>query len=159
MERMDYARLEALLEALDASPRALRREQYRGSNERGDYAINGKSGHIYADGAGYLLCVTTGESTRRWTNIKCKLAFCRLTQDGDDEGCLHLDRLPTPAEADLIREVLGIRRKRRYQSPETLASVRATLAKFSVARPQPGPSGDQGDSPSSASRFAESIEG
>jgi hypothetical protein len=37
------------------------------------------------------------------------LFFCRLTQDGDSEGCLHLDRLPNAAEAIAIREALGIR--------------------------------------------------
>jgi hypothetical protein len=73
-------------------------------------------GHIYADGTGFLLCVNAkderDQSPRRWTNIKRRLAFCRITQDGDDEGCLHLDQLPTPAEATLIREALGIRKRR-----------------------------------------------
>ena len=78
--------MDELLKALDASPLALRRDAC------GDYRINGKTGHIYADGDGYLLCVMTDESVRRWNNIKRNLAFCRLTQDGDDEGCLHLDR-------------------------------------------------------------------
>jgi hypothetical protein len=39
--------------------------------------------------------------------------FCRLTQDGDSEGCLHLARLPSSAEAELIRSALGIRKRRR----------------------------------------------
>jgi len=112
--------LETMLEALDASPLALRRDAC------GDSAINGKSGHIYADGSGFLLYVHTGESARRWTNVKQRLAFCRLTQDGDDEGCLHLDRLPVAAEADLIREALGIR-KRRHLSDEELARLTSTL--------------------------------
>jgi hypothetical protein len=116
----DREHLETLLEALDASPLALRRDAC------GDYAISGKSGHIYADGSGFLLCVSTGESARRWNNVKGRLAFCRLTQDGDDEGCLHLDRLPNPAEADLIREALGIR-KRRHLSEEELARLTSSL--------------------------------
>ena len=45
----------------------------------------------------------TGESVRRWKNVKKRLAIRRISQDGDDEGCLHLDRLPTAHEADLIR--------------------------------------------------------
>ena len=45
----------------------------------------------------------TGESVRRWKNVKKRLAFRWISQDGDDEGCLHLDRLPTAHEADLIR--------------------------------------------------------
>jgi hypothetical protein len=36
--------------------------------------------------------------------VKKRLAFCRLTQDGDDEGCFHLDRLPTKNEAETIRD-------------------------------------------------------
>ena len=126
----DREHLETLLEALDASSLALRRDAC------GDYAINGKSGHIYADGSGFLLCVSTGESARRWTNVKGRLAFCRLTQDGDDEGCLHLDRLPTAVEADLIREALGIR-KRRHLSDEELARITAALerARGSINRP------------------------
>jgi hypothetical protein len=57
-----------------------------------------------------LLCVVSVKlSTRRWLVIKGKLSFCRLTQDGDSEGCLHLDRLPNAAEAIAIREALGIR--------------------------------------------------
>ena len=53
------------------------------------------------------------------------LAFCRVTQDGDDEGCLHLDRLPTAAEAELIREAVEIR-KRLHHSPEALARMALT---------------------------------
>jgi hypothetical protein len=61
-------------------------------------------------------------------------------QDGDDEGCLHLDRLPTEAEAKLIREALGIRR-RRHLSPEALAQARSALelAAGRAKSPVPGP--------------------
>jgi hypothetical protein len=113
----DRAWLADLLRALGASDIALRREQCRG--ERGDYAITGKFGHVYAAGDGFLLVVTTGESTRRWSNVKSRLAFCRVTQDGDDEGILRLDRLPTGPEATAIREALGIR-KRREMTPEAI---------------------------------------
>ena len=40
-----------MLTALNASQLALRRDPC------GDYDINGKSGHIYQDGVGFLLCV------------------------------------------------------------------------------------------------------
>ena len=115
--RDDRADLQTLLIALDTSNRGLR------CDACGDYAIHGKDGTIYADGAGYLLCATAGESARRWGFIKKRLAFCRVTQDGDDEGCLHLDRLPTEAEADVIREALGIR-KRKHLRDDTLAVLR-----------------------------------
>ena len=107
------SRLETLLGVLDASPTAL------GLDDCGDWAIFGKLGYIYIHGQGFLFYVTTGESARRWFNVKQRLNFCRLTQDGDDEGCLHLDRLPTKIEASAIREALGIR-KRRHLSPASM---------------------------------------
>jgi hypothetical protein len=120
-KRDDRATLLAFVAALDASPRSLRRD------ECGDYVIKGKSGHVYVDGNGYLLVVTTGESPRRWTSVKKRLSFCRVAQHGDDEGSLHLDRLPAPHEASLIRDALGIKRKRRL-SPEVLASLQNRLS-------------------------------
>jgi hypothetical protein len=101
-ERDHRASLQALLVAIDGSPRALHREPLDGRNksdggEPPPYAIFGKSGHGYADGDGFLLYVMTGESPRRWGFVKKRLAsFCRPSQDGDDEGCLRLDRLPSP---------------------------------------------------------------
>jgi hypothetical protein len=86
------ARLEALMRGLSASPRL-------GRDECGDWAINGRLGHIFSDGAALLLYVTTEESVRRWNNIKHRLDFCCVVQDGDDEGCLQLDRMPAPTEA------------------------------------------------------------
>jgi hypothetical protein len=73
--------------------------------------VSGTSGHVYAVAdEGIQLVVSTGESARRWGSVKKRLAFCRVTQDGDDEGCLTLDRLPTMAECELIREALAIRK-------------------------------------------------
>ena len=124
----DREPLETMLEALDASPGALRRPACRGW--AGDYQITGRLGHILADGDGFLLHIHTGDTDeptpRRWNNVKGRLAFCRLMQDGDDEGILRLDRLPTAAEADLVREALGIR-KRRHLSEEELARVTSAL--------------------------------
>jgi hypothetical protein len=137
----DRASLLALIAALDASPVALHREPLDGRNksdggEPPPYAIFGTSGHIYADGAGYLLYVSTGESARRWNNIKHGLAFCRVTQDGDDEGCLYLDRLPVPHEAVAIRDALGIR-KRRSLSDEARSQLEA--ARNAANRASGGP--------------------
>jgi hypothetical protein len=56
-----------------------------------------------------------------------------LTQDGDDEGILRLDRLPTPAEAEAIRDVIGIRR-RRHMTDEALANLER--ARSLLNRPQ-----------------------
>ena len=104
------------LAALDASPVALQRDLHRDEGRRGNYGIHGKWGHIYIDGKGFLLCVTAkgerDQSPRRWTSIKRRLEFCRITQDGDDEGCLYRDQLSTPVQAGLIRQALGIRKRR-----------------------------------------------
>ena len=44
-----------------------------------------------------------------WTHTKKRLDFCTVTQDGWDEGCLRPFGLPTPDQADEIRDILGIR--------------------------------------------------
>jgi hypothetical protein len=112
----------SMLAALNASRPQLRRD------ECGDWRINGSSGYIYADGSEFLLGVQC-QSPRAWTFAKRQLAFCRVTQDGDDEGCLHLDHLPDIAEAQTIRTVLGIR-KRRDMTPESLAKLASVRRPF-----------------------------
>jgi hypothetical protein len=115
----DKANLNLLLEALNASPSALRRD------ENGLWILRGRPGcyvSTWGDGASWQLAVVPKQeiSALQWTWFKKRLAFCELTQDGDSEGCLRLHRLPTPAEAEIIREILGIRKRVEY-SPEELA--------------------------------------
>jgi hypothetical protein len=116
----ERAHLEQFLTALGATPRALTRDD-------DDPVIDGKLGHIYADGPGYLLAVVAkderDQSPRRWTNVKNRLDFCAVLVDGYDEGLLHLGRLPTPDEAPLIREALGIRRKRQLSDEAKAALI------------------------------------
>jgi hypothetical protein len=127
----DRSHLYAFLTATDASATALERPVCRGWV--GDYQISGKTGHVLANGTGYLLYVHIDErtamerepSSRPWKNAKARLTFCKVTQDGDWEGCLHLDRLPTADEAVVIREVLGIR-KRRHMTAEALSKLERT---------------------------------
>jgi hypothetical protein len=114
----DRAQQQHLLAALNAWSRALRRD------ECGAWRINGTSGHVYAAGNGWLFYVATG-SPRAWTAAKERLAFCTVTQDGDDEGVLRLDGLPTPEQATAIRKTLGIR-KRKAVSEETVERLRQT---------------------------------
>ena len=113
----DRAQLEPFLAALDASPTALERPNCRGWI--GDYQITGKHGHVLADHAGYLLYVTS--TLQRWKKAK-RILPGTVTQDGDDEGIVRLDRLPTPAEAELIRDLIGIR-KRRHMTADALSSL------------------------------------
>jgi hypothetical protein len=115
-------RQRAMLAAINASKPQLRRD------ECSDWRITGTQGYIYVDGDGFLLGVRC-RSTRGWKAAKKHLAFCRLTQDGDDEGCLHLDHLPDADEASTIRAVLGIR-KRRDMTPESLAHLASVRTPF-----------------------------
>ena len=55
----------------------------------------------------YITC----RSAKAWTSAKRRLAFCEVTQDGDDEGCLRLRELPTPTQAKEIRSILGLRKR------------------------------------------------
>jgi hypothetical protein len=90
--------------------------------ECGDPRINGKRGHIYAVPEGFQLYYVC-ESRKAWTYAKRALSFARVTQDGDEEGMLIMDRLPTAEEAEAIRSYLGINKEREYDD-ETLARLR-----------------------------------
>ena len=50
---------------------------------------------------------------------------------------LYLDRLPIPTEADLIREAVGIKR-RRHLSPEAMTALAARLPQSRTGRPSAG---------------------
>jgi hypothetical protein len=114
----ERSHLHAFRTATDASATTLERPVCGGWV--GDYQITGKTGYVLANGAGYLLYVTIDErtaterepSSRPWKNAKARLAFCKVTQDGDWEGCLHLDRLPTAQEVSVasLRDMSGERK-------------------------------------------------
>jgi hypothetical protein len=102
-------------EALSSASTAFRRD------ECGDPRINGSRGHVYSvpgvflAGAektpGFLLYCQC-ESRKAWTYAKRALAFARVTQEGDDEGCLFMDRPPSTSGAETIRAYLGITKTR-----------------------------------------------
>jgi hypothetical protein len=104
-------------EALDRFAKAIgsRHDTLR-RDECGDWTIRGNHGHVYAvpgilgiepARAGYQLFLDT-ESSTRWTYAKRALSFAILTNDGDGDGALFLDRLPTQTEALAIRKTLGV---------------------------------------------------
>jgi hypothetical protein len=109
--------------ALRSAATAFRRDQC------GDPWISGARGHVHAVPGGFqLYCVC--ETKQAWTWAKKGLAFAKASQDGDEEGMLFMDRLPTSDEAEIIRRYLGIRPKpevsdqeaeRRRQHGERLA--------------------------------------
>lgn len=135
----DRERLVALLEALDASPRCLERPVCRGWT--GDWQITGKHGHVLADGNSVLIYVTTPErdvldpdgkwrcygSPRRWASMKKALGLAKLVQEAEDEGIFRLNRLPNEAEAEAIRDTVGIR-KRRHMTEAQIERSRSILA-------------------------------
>ena len=73
--------------------------------------------HSWGDGSTWVLYVV-GRSERHWTWLKRSLSFCTVTQDGDEEGCLRLHKLPTPEQAEVIRDVLGIQKRREVSAAE-----------------------------------------
>jgi hypothetical protein len=114
----------AFAEAVGSASTALRRD------ENGDWRIKGKLGFIYAvpgtlDEPGregfQLYCER--ETKQAWTWAKKLLSFCAVAQDGDTEGVLFLDRLPTTAEAETIRDVLGAAKRPIYDE-EVMARKR-----------------------------------
>jgi hypothetical protein len=118
------AALLTFMAALGCSGTALRRD------ECGDPRIVGKHGHIYAvcgtleepKKPGFMFYVSC-ETKQAWTYSKKALSFAKVTNDGDDEGALFLDRLPTKSEAGAIRSYCRIR-KRAELSEESLAQLR-----------------------------------
>lgn len=68
-----------------------------------------------------------GWTARGWNSAKGALSFAALTNDGDDEGALFLDRLPNADEAELLRHYLAIPKKRELDEA-TLARLREHMA-------------------------------
>jgi hypothetical protein len=122
--RLQRPALLKCLEAIGARPGALRRDQC------GDWAIFGKHGHVYAVAPASFQFMFTAGRAQAWTYAKKALGFTRLTQEGDGEGALILDRVPTTGEGDIIRSKFGIA-KRAVYSEETLAAKREW---FSIVR-------------------------
>jgi hypothetical protein len=139
-----------LVSALGCRDNALKRD------ECSDWAVFGKLGHIHAipgalnrPGAeGFeLYCRCTLEfeepapGSQKWANCKKAMAFCEVTQDGDFEGMLFLSRLPTFEEATIIRDKLGLPKKREV-SEEEAERLRAMGYKRASGASE-SPSGDE----------------
>jgi hypothetical protein len=114
----DKVQQQRLLAALNAWDRAL------GRDECGAWTLAGEHGsiHTWGDGKGWVLYIAC-RSARHWAATKAWLNFCQVTQDGEDEGCVRLSKLPTAEQAEVIRDCLGIR-KRRDLSEESLDQLR-----------------------------------
>jgi len=114
----DKDQLILLAEALDVSPRNVRKDPF------GEWLIQGKGSRLesWGDLSSYLLYLSA-KSARKWGAIKRKAkAFgLEITQDGDAEGCFRLG-LPNEAQAAYLRALLGLRRRRHQRSNETTAN-------------------------------------
>jgi hypothetical protein len=84
----DRTQQKVLLAALSAWDHALRRDECK------TWTIMGSRGtiHSWGDGKTWVLFVGERRSKQHWTWSKKNLGFCTVTQDGDDEGCLRLQR-------------------------------------------------------------------
>src|SRR5215831_5480897 len=85
----DRGQLMALHLALGVWDRALHRDECNA------WAIIGKRGSIHTwggDSKAWVLYVSC-HSPRHWAATKARLAFCKVTQEGEDEGCLRLSHL------------------------------------------------------------------
>jgi hypothetical protein len=134
----DREQLQNFAEALGSRATCLRRD------DCGDWHILGRKGHVYVYDATAVLLVYHPGSARGWTFAKASLGFCRVTQDGDDEGCLVLDHLPTRDEASTIRRVLVIAKKRDV-SPEEIERLAKTGFKSRTGTDLNGQGYENGD--------------
>lgn len=106
----DKAQLVRLLDAIDATPNALKLDDCE------CWQIRGRFGYAatWGDGKGFMLVFSPGRSARQWGADKQRLSFAAVTQDGHAEGILHLDRLPTEEQGAAIRHALGIHQRKRF---------------------------------------------
>ena len=125
----DKIQLETLLEAINASSSALRRDS------AGLWVLQGSRGYCstWGDNATWHLVVVPPSeiSGRQWTAHKTRLGFAELTQDGDTEGCFRLHQLPSPEQAVVIRDILGIRKRVEF-SPEEIIRRRELVSQWNA---------------------------
>jgi hypothetical protein len=119
----------AFARAIGSRDAALRRD------ECGDWAINGRHGLVLAAPGPSFLIYFSG-AARGWTAAKAAMSFATVTQDGDIDGCLLLERLPTESEGATIREKLGIPKKR-TMSEQELTRLRAHAVDHAFGRQKP----------------------
>ena len=110
------------------------------------YAVPGMTIHGLPPGEGFQIYFRGAPpfeeptTSKAWTYAKAALSFCTVTQDGDMEGFLFLRRLPTPKEAEIIRDKVWIAKKAEY-SEDVLAQKREGMQKAReklVRRPDGG---------------------
>lgn len=115
----DRAKLAAFAAAIGASKTSLKRDAC------GDWTITGLIGDVSTNGSevyAHLSCT----SARAWTSAKSRLSFATITQDGDTEGVVRVDRPLTSDQAETLRTTIRIRKAR--------AMDEAALETLTIAR-------------------------
>lgn len=100
----DKRLLQQLSDSLETSYQRIRLD------ECGDWNIFGRKGKISTDTKLWYVYIP-GQTKRQWNAAKHKLKFMEVSQDGDEEGILKLERMPNLEEAKIIRKVLGLRQR------------------------------------------------
>jgi hypothetical protein len=110
----DKQRIEQFADALDVSHRNVHKD------DCGQWTISGNAGQLqtWGDQSSYVLFVSA-HSARKWGAIKRKAKSfgCEITQDGDAEGCIRVGP-PNQAQSNVLRSLLGLRRRRQVRSRE-----------------------------------------
>jgi hypothetical protein len=128
LRQEDHVELDTLLAAINGAMNALRRDAC------GDWTITGSRGTIRACGGKFFVHIPC-HSGLAWTWAKKKLAgFTTVHQDGDEEGIILLDRMPTPDEAETLRSYIGLRQTRDV-SPDLAQNLRDHATKGSIGPP------------------------
>jgi hypothetical protein len=79
-------------------------------DELGYWNIIGKEAWIDTDGDFWYIHLSS--SVRQWNIWKRALSFMELKIDGDEEGVLCLQRMPSESESRVIRKLLHLRQSR-----------------------------------------------
>lgn len=117
-------------DALNSRLNAIRKD------DCGDLRIVGKNGWISAVPEGFQIYFDGSPLAWSW----CKKAFkgfAKLTMDCDEDGIHLMERLPTPAEAETIRDKLGVY-KRLELTEENQAKRRAWAEEINRKRKSDG---------------------
>ncbi len=103
----DKAQLHLMLTALDAAQSQMRLDACRA------WTLRGKRGYLATWGDGHrrfiYCCPGTVGKWNRMRQALSPLGHC--TQDGDAEGIIRIDTLPTPEQAALIRKAIGLAKR------------------------------------------------
>jgi hypothetical protein len=117
IRKLERADLEVLLGVLHGAKISLRRD------DSGDWNIIGGRGRIVCCNGSFTITIDL-RSSRRWRSARRALAsFTTCVQDGDGEGVLRIDHLPSVDEAARLRDVIGLRQTR----PSPVISISSRL--------------------------------